>query len=176
MNKYNRSKIYKIYSTNTDLIFVGYCTHDLKKEFGKLKSRYKKHHDTPDSYFSSHELLKYSNCKIEIIESHDDYTTEDQLINRFKEVCDDLKSKNIELSNNNEQFGVDLQFIKTKRREYRPRQPKPYKKPNPDNEYYVEYQKKNLERLREYRRNYYMKKRIQKFDVLVEDVCKLIDE
>ena len=55
-------RIYKITSNETDYIYIGSTTQDLKRRFTEHKSDYKYNY-----YVSSSEICKYADAKIELI-------------------------------------------------------------------------------------------------------------
>jgi len=69
MNKYQNGKIYKITSLNTTDIYIGSTIHPLLcQRFSKHNSGYKNWlKDNNKTYCSSYKVLKYGDCKIELI-------------------------------------------------------------------------------------------------------------
>jgi hypothetical protein len=67
INKFNKTKIYKIYSNQCNDIYIGST---IKKNYrSRLNDHrydYKNRHNRP--YCTSFELLKYNDCEIELIE------------------------------------------------------------------------------------------------------------
>jgi hypothetical protein len=66
-NKYNNSKIYKIWSPQTDLIYIGSTTQILCKRLADHKSNYKSYKEGKFHYVSSFKILEYGDAKIELI-------------------------------------------------------------------------------------------------------------
>jgi hypothetical protein len=69
-NQYSNSKIYKIWSPQTDLIYIGSTTQILCKRLADHKRNYDSYINKKQNsfYTSSYELLKYDDYKIELIE------------------------------------------------------------------------------------------------------------
>ena len=74
MNKYNNSKIYKIWSSsNPEEIYIGSTIKSLKDRYSAHKSDYKKWLENKRGFYSSFSLFeKYGvdTCFIELIETH----------------------------------------------------------------------------------------------------------
>jgi hypothetical protein len=64
---YQNGKIYKIVSDNTDKIYIGSTCNPLYKRLWQHKTSYKTFQKT-NKYMSSHEILKFEDCKIILIE------------------------------------------------------------------------------------------------------------
>lgn len=62
--KYQDSKIYALRSYQTDKVYIGSTYNTLAKRFGSHKSDFK----NPKNYITSHEILKYEDCYIELVE------------------------------------------------------------------------------------------------------------
>jgi hypothetical protein len=60
--------IYKIVSDSTDKVYIGSTTQTLQKRLKRHKSSYKGYLKYNNEYISSYELVKYKNCKIELLE------------------------------------------------------------------------------------------------------------
>lgn len=67
-NKYNCSKIYKIISKNTNNIYIGSTCKDIRKRFDEHKRNYNSFLNNKCKYIASFEILKYGDCKIELVE------------------------------------------------------------------------------------------------------------
>jgi hypothetical protein len=66
---YQKGKIYKLTSNQTDNIYVGSsCSPYLSTRFQNHKGNYKSWLNGNSNYLTSYELLKYDDCKIELIE------------------------------------------------------------------------------------------------------------
>jgi len=66
MVNYKNAKIYALRSHQTDDVYIGKTCEPLSVRFGKHKSSWK-HRDTM-AYYTAHELLKYEDCYIELVE------------------------------------------------------------------------------------------------------------
>ena len=65
---YQNGKIYKITSSQTDIVYVGStCNPYLSTRFSKHKYTYKTYLDDKFNYISSFEIMKYNDAKIELI-------------------------------------------------------------------------------------------------------------
>jgi hypothetical protein len=94
MVNYHNSKIYKIWSSNTEKIYIGSTTQKLCVRLVEHKSKFKKYkNETSKYYTSSFELLKYDDAKIELIEEYkcDNkeqlYKREGEIIRQNKDLC-----------------------------------------------------------------------------------------
>jgi hypothetical protein len=68
MPNYNNSKIYKIWSTQTDDIYIGSTTQPLSKRIGDHRSKSKGYQNGKYHYVTSFKILDYGDAKIELIE------------------------------------------------------------------------------------------------------------
>jgi len=66
MSCYENGKIYKLWSNQTDLVYIGSTCNPLHKRFYQHKNHYK----NIKQYITAFELLKYEDCKIELIETY----------------------------------------------------------------------------------------------------------
>jgi len=112
MPDYNKSKIYKIISKNTNKIYIGHTTTSLKSRFGGHQSGYKYnlkydvwlttwngHDDIPPKFskgrvfISSLNILKCGECQIKLIEEYPCHSKDDILkreqfyINKYQLIC-----------------------------------------------------------------------------------------
>jgi hypothetical protein len=69
MSCYENAKIYKLWSNQTDLIYIGSTCNPLSKRFY--------FHKNTNKYITSAELVKYEDCKIELIENYPCETKEE---------------------------------------------------------------------------------------------------
>ena len=65
---YNNGKIYKIWSTQTDDIYIGSTTQPLSKRIGEHRRKYKMYQNGKYGYTSSYKILEYGDARIELIE------------------------------------------------------------------------------------------------------------
>ena len=71
MPNYELSKIYKITSSETNNIYIGSTTQKyLSVRLQEHKRNYKRHLNKKYGYTSSYEIIKYNDCKIELLESY----------------------------------------------------------------------------------------------------------
>ena len=67
MNKYHNSKIYKIISPSTDVVYIGSTITPLYKRLQYHKANYKHYLNGKCNYVTSFELVKYDDVYIELI-------------------------------------------------------------------------------------------------------------
>ena len=91
---YNKGMIYMLTSKKTDKVYIGSCIYSLDKLFGELKGYYRRwSQGAPSSgYCSAYEILKYDDCRIELVESYPSENRK-QLHSREGEVMRKMKSK-----------------------------------------------------------------------------------
>ena len=71
MPDYSQGKIYKLVSSQTDKMYIGSTTKSLKERFSEHKSSYQRYNNNEcNQYYSSFKLLKYDDCKIELLENY----------------------------------------------------------------------------------------------------------
>ena len=71
MPNYQNGYIYKLWSLQTEKIYIGSSTTIPAKRLNEHKSQYKRFLQMKDkSYLTSFEIVKYPHCKIEIIEKY----------------------------------------------------------------------------------------------------------
>jgi hypothetical protein len=94
-NKYNNSKIYKIWSPQTEFIYIGSTYQMLCKRLADHKSFYKM--NTGTIKCSSFEIIKYDDVKIELIENlscnnKEELTKrEGEIIRQYKDICINMR-------------------------------------------------------------------------------------
>ena len=66
---YKNSKIYKIINDENDDEYYGSTTQPLKERLDGHKKSYKRYLNGKSEYMSSFEILKYSSCRIELVEN-----------------------------------------------------------------------------------------------------------
>lgn len=69
-NKYQNAKIYKLYSDETDMVYIGSTTKTLKQRLGEHLRGYSAWLKGNKNYVSSFEILKYADYYIELIEDY----------------------------------------------------------------------------------------------------------
>jgi hypothetical protein len=94
---YNHSKIYKLISSKTDLIYIGSTTKTLAQRIAQHKHDYKINKDNDKKYISSFKLLEIGECEILLLESVN-CNNKDELrakerewIEKFKNICVNLR-------------------------------------------------------------------------------------
>jgi len=69
MSSYENGRIYKLVSQQTDKIYIGSTIDKLCKRLAGHKYKYKKWlYDNTKGYLTSYEIVKFDDCKIELIE------------------------------------------------------------------------------------------------------------
>jgi hypothetical protein len=68
MPNYQLSKIYKLWSNQTDKIYIGCTTQPLAKRLGEHRRKYKLYQNGKYRYTTSFNILEYGDAKIELIE------------------------------------------------------------------------------------------------------------
>jgi hypothetical protein len=95
-NKYNNSKIYKIWSPQTELIYIGSTTQTLCQRFTDHKKLFNQYKEGITNYTSSFKILEYEDAKIELIEEVNCENkeqlrrSEGELIRQYKDICVNL--------------------------------------------------------------------------------------
>lgn len=84
MTTYNESKIYKITSDQTPDIYIGSTTQTLNIRLSKHKNDYKRYLKGKYHYVTSFNIVKYPNCKIDLLELCD-FETKEELRKRESE-------------------------------------------------------------------------------------------
>ncbi len=93
LNKFNFTKIYKITSSQTNKIYIGStCKKYLSSRLSNHKFEYSQRM-LKKNYCSSFEIVKFDDCKIELIElynghdKYDKYAREKHYIQLLKDIC-----------------------------------------------------------------------------------------
>jgi hypothetical protein len=68
MSKYENGKVYKLWSPNFDMVYVGSTINTLSQRLSGHKSSFKLYQYAKSTYITSFEILIYDNVKIELIE------------------------------------------------------------------------------------------------------------
>jgi len=95
-NKYNHSKIYKIISSKTDLIYIGSTTKTLAQRLASHKYDYKKNKNDDKKYLSSFKLLELEDYEILLLESIN-CNNKDELRAKEREWIEKLKNECVNL-------------------------------------------------------------------------------
>lgn len=101
-NIYNHSKVYKIISSNTDLIYIGATTKTLAQRLSGHKCSYKRYlNHQPTRRITSFKLLELGGCEIFLLESvncnnKDELRSKErEWIDKFKSICVNLERPTI---------------------------------------------------------------------------------
>jgi len=97
-NKYNNSKIYKIWSPQTEFIYIGSTTQKyLSQRLSNHISDFNRYKKGKTSYTSSFKLLEYEDATIELIEKiscndkEELRRREGELIRQYKDICVNIR-------------------------------------------------------------------------------------
>lgn len=66
---YSNGKIYKLWSFQTDKIYIGSTCQTLSQRIGKHRATYRSYLNGNGNYVTSFELIKFDDCKIELLEN-----------------------------------------------------------------------------------------------------------
>lgn len=97
MPNYQNGKIYKIWSSYTDYIYIGSTTLLLSQRLTKHKNNYKKYKNNTYCYTSSFDILEYGDAKIELIENYACNNKEQlckkegEIIRQNKDICVNIR-------------------------------------------------------------------------------------
>jgi hypothetical protein len=165
-NQYSNSKIYKIWSPQTELIYIGSTTQTLCQRFTDHKKQYKIYKEGKTNYTSSFKILEYEDAKIELIEEVNCENRiqlnrrEGELIRQYKDICVNIciagRTKDEYYNENKEQIEEKKKIIYEENKE----------QINEKRRKYREYNKSNvLEKDRKYRKENkeYISKRTKKY-------------
>jgi len=143
-NSYQNGKIYKITSSQTDLIYVGSTIQSLDERFKKHKNNFKNN----NSSITSKEILKYDDAKIELIELYP-CNSQEELYKREGVYIKTLNCVNRKVegrdSKSKEYYEENKEKMKEYQKEYRQRNKEIYK------EYMMQYAVKNQNRIKQNR-------------------------
>ena len=70
---YSKGKIYKIWSPSQDIQYIGSTTQELSRRLGNHKKNFKLHYSKDSKYnhyYTSYEVLKCEDCRIDLLESY----------------------------------------------------------------------------------------------------------
>jgi len=149
MPNYANGKIYKIWSTQTEQIYIGSTCTALCSRLAKHRNNFKQYKVGKRGYMTSFEILKYGDAKIELIE---DFKTDrrEQLTAREGHYIRTLNcvNKRIENRTKKEYYEANKDEIKEHKKQYY--------EDNKDKikEYKKQYYEDNKEKLKEKRRKY----------------------
>lgn len=92
MTRYKHGKIYKLHSKYTDKFYIGSTTKTLQQRLQAHRSDYQQYKEhQKGNYQSSFEILKYKDCRIELLEAYP-CTTKSQLRKRKHELLTNHKA------------------------------------------------------------------------------------
>ena len=137
MVNYRNAKIYKLFSYQTDKVYYGSsCEKYLSNRLGGHRAIYKRFlNGKSTNYVTSFEIVKYDDCKIELVENYP-CDSKEQL----------LKREGWYITNND---CVNKHIAGRTRKEYREQ----------NKEYYKNYRDKNREHLKKCAKKYYSEKK-----------------
>ena len=161
MVNYNDGKIYKIVDNTNGNIYIGStCCKLLCQRLRGHKSYYKRYiNKKGNQYYSSFEILKNNDSKIELIERVNCETKDELWIDKIKNVnmVKPLQTKKEHYQNNKKNIIKNQKEYVKKNKEYVKKYQKEYKKKNQDyflkyhKDYYLKYQKENKNTINYYK-------------------------
>ena len=158
--KYQRGKIYKLISIQTDLVYYGSTIENtLTNRLSGHRTSYKKWLNGKDDYVTSFEIVKYDDCKIILVESYP-CNTKYELTAREqyyidKNVCVNKNKANTGLNRKDyfNQYQIEhMDELKAKKKEYYNNhidEITQYKK-----DYYKKHEEETKEREKQYRKDH----------------------
>ena len=155
MPNYQKGKIYKIISNETDKVYIGSTCDYLSSRLGKHKYSYKK----GKTCTSSKEILKYADCEIELIEDFPCATKRELLDREGYYIRITPNCVNVRIAGRTKaQYYVDnKEVLAIKKKAYAQKNAATIAK------YQKKYAEDHQNRLKEYRKNYHEKNR-QKYN------------
>jgi len=154
-------RIYKIYSPNTNKIYIGSTKKKLKCRIKEHKNDYKRYLNNKYHYISSFEIVKYDDCKIELLEELKCDNKKEQLEKeKYYIQNNDCVNRCIPIRTKGEYYENNKEKIKEYQKEYNENNKEKIKEYR--NEYYEnnkekikEYREANKEKMKEYKKKYY---------------------
>lgn len=151
MPDYQKAKIYRIISNETDKVYIGSTCDYLSSRLGKHKYSFKKGKTCP----TSKEILKYADCKIELIEEFP-CATKRELLDRegyHISITPNCVNRNVMGRTKARYYMDNKEVITVKKKAYA------QKNATKIAEYQKKYAEENKEHLKEYHKNYHEKNR-----------------
>ena len=122
VNKYNKSKIYKICSNLTDKIYVGSTTQTLAQRLSEHVSHYKQYVRNNERYVTSYEIIMLNDYYIALIEEHN-FNNRQQLERREGEIIklniNNVVNKQITGRTDTEYYNDNIEHITEYHKHYR---------------------------------------------------------
>jgi len=153
-NKYSNGKIYNLRSKQIDKIYIGSTTTTLENRFKKHKNDFNRYKKEKFSYVTSFELLKYEDCKINLIK---------EFPCNYKSELFDEEGR---IQRENKEIIVNKIIQGRTDKQYREDNKEKIKKYREDNKekmksYAKQYQKENKEQIKNHRKEYWSKNKEQ---------------
>ena len=122
INKYHNSKIYKLVSSKTEKYYIGSTIRELCRRKAEHKHAYKKYLENNNNiYISSFEILKYDDCKIELIKlfkCENKTELEKEEGNLIKQYHDNILNKYVAGRTYNEWYNDNKEKIQNYKKEW----------------------------------------------------------
>jgi len=144
MPNYHNSKIYKIWSPSTDMVYIGSTTQSLAERLGNHVRNYKCFLNGKNRFVTSFKIIKYGDYKIELVENIDCNNREELNRSEGKVIRNTENCINRCIAGRTpKQYKLDnKQQISIQRTEYRQNNKKKISK------YNIEYYQKNIEKIK----------------------------
>jgi hypothetical protein len=146
MVNYQNGKIYKIWSPQTEMIYIGSTTRLLCQRLADHKSNLTKYNEGKTNYTSSFEIIIFDDAKIELIENFACNNKEElsgregNLQREYRNICVNMR---IEGRTSQEYYLDNKDYINKSNRERRLNNIEEYKER--DREYYINHREERLE-------------------------------
>jgi hypothetical protein len=88
MNRYQKGKIYKIYSFQTNKVYIGATIQPLSQRISEHKSRYKRWQNGKHHYVTSFDIIKHGDAKIVLLQLAPCNTKEELHAIEYKHICE----------------------------------------------------------------------------------------
>jgi len=182
-NKYNNSKIYKIWSPNTELIYIGSTTQLLCKRLADHTKNFNLYKNSKYHYTSSFKILEYQDAKIELIENvncndrEQLHKREGEFIRQNREICVNKKIEGRAQQEYKEQAKIYYEDNKEELLEYQKLYRETHKEQiaEKDKKYYDTYKDQILEKAKIYREIH--KEQISKpYNCICGSTCRYSDK
>lgn len=169
MPDYQKAKIYKIWSPSNNLVYYGSTTQTLPQRLAKHLGNYKYYtkDNTKTNYVTSFKILEYEDYKIELVEEYP-CNNKHQLLRKEGEYIKENECVNMVVAGRTKKECAIIDYQKNKekyiknatiRYEAHKEEKKEYDKSEERKEYRKNYRVDNVDKIREYQRQYYLKKK-----------------
>ena len=169
MPDYQKAKIYKIWSPSNNLVYYGSTTQTLPQRLAKHLGNYKCYtkDNTKTNYMSSFKILEYEDYKIELVEEYP-CNNKHQLLRKEGEYIKENECVNMVVAGRTKKERAIIDYQKNKekyiknatiRYETHKEEKKEYDKSEERKEYRKNYRLDNVDKIREYQKQYYLKKK-----------------